>query len=347
MAVNRRQFLSGASLALADTEKLGGDWDVVVAGGGPAGIGAALGSARAGARTLLLENHPFLGGVGAWGLGMTINQMLPEGRSRGAVHDMVVNRLKTYGEEALMVRDHALVTNVEYLKVVLMDSLDAGGVKYLLHARVADAMVERNRVAGVVVATKQGARKIRARAVVDATGDADVAFFAGAETMKGRETDGFLSPMTLNIIATNVEAPAALKAMGGGASKRLLDQARPKYPLLPETMNLSSFPLKNAVTINHAGTKLRGSLDATSLEDITEAERYSRRQAIQIVEALREFGGPAFARVQLASTAPQIGVRETRRVKGLYLLSEDDARNGTRFDDAIAWRAGFLDIGFV
>jgi hypothetical protein len=347
MVVHRRQFLSGAGAALAATPQLGGDWDVVVAGGGPAGMGAALGAARAGAKTLLLENHPFVGGVGAWALGMTINQMLPEGRSRGAVHDAIVDRLKAHGDEALIVRDHALVCNVEYLKVVLMDALDAAGVKYLLHARVADAMVERNRVAGVVVASKQGMRKIRARAVVDATGDGDVAFYAGAETMKGRETDGFLSPMTLNIIVTNVDVPAAIEAMGGGGSKRLLDQARSKYPLLPETMGPAAFPLKNAVTINHAGTKLRGSLDATSLEEITEAERYSRRQAIQMVQALREFGGPAFARAQLANTAAQIGVRETRRVKGLYLLTEEDAKNGTRFDDAIAWRSGFLDIGYV
>ncbi|MEK7753110.1 MAG: FAD-dependent oxidoreductase, partial [Acidobacteriota bacterium] len=274
MAVNRRQFLSGASVALAQTPQLGGDWDVVVAGGGPAGIGAAIGAARAGARTLLIENHAFLGGVGAWGLGMTINQMLPAGRSRGEVHEMVVSRLRAYGDEALMIRDHALITNVEYLKVVLMDALEAAGVKYLLHARVAGATVERNRVVGVVVASKEGMRKIRAKAVVDATGDADVAFFAGAETMKGRETDGFLSPMTLNIIVTNVDVDAARKAMAGGASKRLLDQARTKYALLPETMSLSPFPLNNAVTINHSGTKLRGSLDATKLEDFTEAERY-------------------------------------------------------------------------
>ena len=74
-------------------------------------------------------------------------------------------------------------------------------------------------------------------------------------------------------------------------------------------------------------------------------EQQRRREARQA--ALREFGGPAFARAQLANTAPQVGVRETRRVKGLYLLTEEDAKNGARFDDAIAWRSGFLDIGYV
>jgi len=80
---------------------------------------------------------------------------------------------------------------------------------------------------------------------------------------------------------------------------------------------------------------------------MTEAERYSRRQALQIVAALREFGGMAFARVQLAATGPQVGVRETRRLKGVYILTEEDALGGSRFDDAIAWRSGMLDIGFV
>ena len=135
--------------------------------------------------------------------------------------------------------------------------------------------------------------------------------------------------------------------MRGGGTAKLIKQARSKYPLLPESMGLARFPLKNALTINHGGTKARGVLDGTKLADMTEAERYSRYQAIQIANALREFGGPAFANVQLATSGAQVGVRETRRVKGLYMLAEDDAKSGRSFEDAIAWRSGFLDIGFV
>ena len=345
MPQNRRQFIAtaAAGAALAATEEV----DVLVAGGGPAGIGAAIGAARAGARPMLIERHAFIGGVGAWGLGMTINQMRPEGKPRGAVHELLIEKLLAYGEEALIIKDHALVTNVEYLKVAILDALDAAGVRYLNHCRVADAIVERNRVAGVVVATKEGLLKVRAKTVVDATGDADVAFFAGAATLKGREGDGFLSPMTLNLIVINVDVEAALASLKGGGTAKLLERARPKYPLLPQSMGLDRFPLKNALTINHAGTKLRGVLDGTKPADMTEAERYSRRQALQIVRALKEFGGPPFANVQLAAAGPQTGVRETRRVKGLYALTEEDAKNGSRFDDAIALRSGFLDIGFV
>jgi hypothetical protein len=92
---------------------------------------------------------------------------------------------------------------------------------------------------------------------------------------------------------------------------------------------LGPFPLRNCLVVNHAGTKLHGTLDATAPEDLTEAERYGRHQALQIVEALREEGGAAFRGVQLAATGPQIGVRETRRVKGLYVLTEGDALLGS------------------
>jgi hypothetical protein len=201
----------------------------------------------------------------------------------------------------------------------------------------------------VEIATKQGMRQLHAQVVVDATGDADVAYFAGAETLKGREGDGFISPMTLCLLITNVDVDGARTFQASGGLPRLLEQARAKYPMLPQSMGfeLGPFPIRNGLVINHSGTKLYGVLDGTCVEDLTTAEQYSRRQAIQIVNALREFGSEPFRNVQLAGTGPQVGVRETRRIKGLYLLTEEDAKTGQRFADAVAWRSGFLDIGFV
>lgn len=325
-------------------------FEVVVAGGGPAGIGAAVAAARRGAKTLLLERYGFLGGVGAHGVGMPINQMRPNGRSRGAVHDLVINHVLSYGEEAGRLVGHALVCNVEYLKPALFDLLDAVGCEHLLHSRAVDAAVEGGRLIGIVIATKEGLVRVPAKAFVDATGDADLTHFAGAETMKGREGDGFLSPMTLCCLIANVDVDGAraYEEKDGGC-RDLISRARSDYPLLPESMHfeLGPFPLADCLVINHAGTKLHGVLDATDPEQMTEAETFSRRQAIQMVAALREHGGPAFRNVQLAAAGAQVGVRETRRVKGLYVLTEDDAKSGRRFDDAIAWRSGMLDIGFV
>jgi len=368
-AVNRREFLSvtgatiagtvamsamprpvsaqNSSLALKYRNMISDQADILVVGGGPAGIGAAIAAARAGAKTLLLERYAFLGGVASWGMGMNINQMRPNGQSRGAIHELLIERLQAYGDDAVHIKGHSLRCNVEYLKVAVMDVLDAVECKYRLHCRIAGAIVKNGRITGVVVATKQGLEEVRAKVVVDATGDADVAYFAGAETMKGRKDDGFLSPMTLCFIVANVDVAEANKFLKAGGVRRLLNQGRKKYPLLPASMILREFPLDNCYTVNHAGTKLHGVLDGTHLSDLTEAEHYSRHQAIQIVQALREFGGPAFKKAQLAATGSQVGVRETRRVKGCYVLNEDDAKSGRRFEDAVAWRSGMLDIGFV
>ena len=102
--------------------------DVPAAGGGPAGIGAALGAARAGAKTLLVENHSFFGGVAAWALGMPINQVRPGGKPRSAIHELLIRKLAAYGDQAVRMGTHELWCNVEYLKVAVLDALDEAGV---------------------------------------------------------------------------------------------------------------------------------------------------------------------------------------------------------------------------
>jgi hypothetical protein len=113
------------------------------------------------------------------------------------------------------------------------------------------------------------------------------------------------------------------------------------------TFEVGPHPLHGCLVVNHSGTKRHGLLDASTFRDFTGAEHFSRLQAIEIVSALREFGGPVFSNIQLAATGAQVGVRETRRIKGMYVLTENDAMTGSRFDDAIAWRSGMLDIGFT
>jgi len=360
---SRRKFLSATGSAVAGSVALAaakpvsaqaastptiaarhptlGEVDVLVVGGGPAGIGAALGAARKGAKTLLVENHSFFGGVASWCLGMPINQVRPAGKPRSAVHELLIEKLLALGDQAVRIGQHELFCNVDYLKVAAMDALEAAGCRYLVCLRAVDAMVEGSRLTGVVVATKNGLAAIRSGVVVDCTGDADVAYFAGAETLK---EVGNLSPMTLCLNLTNVSR-AELRKVN---MRELAKKAREKYPLIPESWALDA--VANSQTcyfINHAGTKSLGQFDATDPEQRTRAECLSRRQVLQMVQSMREFGGEALAHVELIGTGPQVGVRETRRVKGLYVLTEEDATRGQRFEDAIAWRSGFLDIGFV
>jgi len=339
MAALGSAAFAGKSAAQTPSRPVLDTVDVLVAGGGPAGIGAALGAARAGARTLLVENHSFFGGVAAWALGMQMNQMRPESRPRSAVHEALIARLSAYGDQAVRFGAHEVWTNVEYLKVAVLDALDEAGARYLVHLRVVDSIVERNRVAGVVVSTKRGLMAIRAKVVVDSTGDADVAFFSGAETMTETET---LMPVTLALTLSNIDH-SKVKPDDVVAALRA---GRRKHPLITSGF----FEVRQVASganwyINHAGTTDMGRLDATDPEQRTKAECASRRQALQMVQAIREGPNPALAQVEWASAGPQVGVRETRRVKGVYVVTEEDAMNGRAFEDAIAWRSGYLDTG--
>ncbi len=313
--------------------------DVLIVGGGPAGIGAALGAARQGAKTLLIENHSFFGGVAAWSMGMQMNQMRPGGKPRSQVHELLIQKLKAYGDQAIRLGQHEIWCNVEYLKVAVLDALDQVGCRYLVHLRAADTLVENNRVVGVIVATKKGLMTLRAKAVVDCTGDADVAFYAGAETMIEAST---LMPMTLGLTVTNIDQTKVRPA----DIEKALHQARGQHPLIPSGF-IEVKQLAHSVSwwINHAGTADLGRMDPTDVEQRTQAECFSRRQALQMVQALRASDNPALQPIEWSGAGPQVSVRESRRVKGVYVITEEDAMTGRTFEDAIAWRSGFLDLG--
>ena len=326
---------AGSKHAILDTT------EVLVVGGGPAGIGAALGAARAGAKTLLIENHSFFGGIGAWQVGMPLNQMRPEGKPRSLVHELLVQKLQAMGDQAVKLSVHGLLTNVEYLKVAVLDALDEVGAKYLVHVRAVDTIVESNRVTGVVIATKRGLMVLRAKTVVDCTGDADVAFYAGAETMMDPKE---LMPITLGLALTNIDAAKVQPE----DILSTISRGKAKYPLITSGF-MEMLPIANSHSwwINHAGTSDMGRVDATDPVARTMAECTSRRQALQMVQALRESDNPALNQIEWVAAGPQVGVRETRRIKGAYIITEQDALAGKVFEDAIAWRAGFVDQGGI
>jgi hypothetical protein len=180
--------------------------------------------------------------------------------------------------------------------------------------------------------------EIRAKVVVDCTGDADVAYYAGAETMT--EPDK-LMPMTLALTVTNIARP-------GGATAIIdaLRAGRRKYPLITSGfLEVKQVAHCNSLWINHAGTADMGRVDATDPRQRTEAECRSRRQALQMIQAIRDSQDPDLRRMEWGSAGPQVSVRETRRVKGSYVITEEDAMAGRAFADTVGWRAGYVDLG--
>jgi FAD dependent oxidoreductase len=353
--MRRRKFIAAAGLSMLGVNKLFGQnpaspeiigkkrsqtikTKVLVVGGGPAGIGAAIGAAKAGADTLLIENYGFFGGTASFSVGMCMNQMRPNSEPRGFVHELLLKKLQNYGEQAVRLSTHQFFVNVEYLKVAILDALEEAGCKYLVHVNAVDAITDGNRLTGVIVSTKSGLVEILADVVVDCSGDADIAYFAGAPILK--ET-GILAPQTLLLNVSNIDNYTS-KDMSG-----VVDKAKSKYPLIPDGWGLTKISNCHHYYINHSGTKNMGNFDITDPEQFSRAECLSRRQAVQITEAMREFGGGELGKVEIVGASNQIGVRETRRIKGSYIITEEDSMNGKKFEDAIAWRSGWLDIGFV
>jgi len=315
---------------------------VLVVGGGPAGIGAAIAAAKMGAETLLIENYGFFGGIASQSIGMVINQMRPDGQPRGYVHELLYEKLSNYGDQAVRVSTHQFWVNVEYLKVAILDALEAVDCKYLVHLKAVDAITDGNRVKGVVVATKSGLMDIYADVVVDCTGDADITYFSGAPTMI--ET-GSLSPQTLLLNVSNINQYSG-RDMRGWA-----ERAREQYPLIPSSWDgawgVSRVSNCHHYYINHSGTREIGVFDITDPFQFSEAECKSRRQVIQMTEAMRNYGGGDLKNCEIVGAGTQIGVRESRRIKGGYIITEEDAMEGRKFDDAIAWRSGWLDVGYI
>jgi hypothetical protein len=359
-AVDRREFLAAAGLAAAglsltqqgcaplpvprSTRETLENVDVLVVGGGPAGIGAALGAARRGVDTLLIENRSFFGGVAAWSLGMQVNQVRPNGAPRSVVHEQFIQSIQTYGDQAIRFGRHEIWCNVEYMKVAVLDVVEEVGCRYLLNARVVDSLVENDRIVGVVIATKQGLKEIRAGAVVDCTGDADVAYFAGAETMIDPND---LMPQTLALMLSNLDTNLIPPSDVRRTVTEVIHASRQKYPSNPSGF-VEVEPLANSTTswwVNHSGTADLGCVDVTDPYESSRIAAFSSRQAIQMISAIRESDHPGLQQIELVGTGPEVSVRETRRVKGLYVITEEDAVRGRTFEDTIGWRSGYLDLG--
>ncbi len=308
-------------------------------GGGPAGVMAGIAAARSGAKTTILERHGFFGGnLTAAGID-TIYGFYTIGEHPvkiiGGIPDEVVDRLQTLKVCYLRPNTYGagvgITFSTEHLKLVLEDLALEAGVQVLYHAFVPDVYFEDGQLAGVVLATKQGFKRISARYIIDATGDADIVARAGGAYDKAGEA-GPVQSCTAIFYMANVDINRA-KAFGKKAMWAEMEKARRSgeynLPRVEGSFHATSYP-----GMIEANMTRIANVDATDVVATSAAETEGRRQVQTYVHFLKD-KVPGFEGAYLVKTGSHIGVRETRRVVGDYILQKEDVIKGKRFKDAI------------
>jgi len=326
--------------------------EVLVCGIGCAGIAAALAAARMGAKTLAIERWPFAGGnitaahvPGCCGLAdMTTGELAVGGivlellEATGALRLPLPSTklFEPHVDEQTLARLHTKLPyfwNIEKFKLAADRMFAACGVNLLYHARVADVIRDAGRIDAVVLATKDGLTAVRPSIVIDCTGDADVAAWAGAPC----EIDKAPQPMTLEFYVGGVRGADDKQAIQDKCAD-VLSAARKQGRIGTYGGPWLSFPWPGAIRVN----AIRLPFNAASARDLTRAEIQGREDAWQMFDLWKETL-PEFADAHFMFSGPAAGARESRRIVGEYVLTKDDILATRPFDDAIVKGAWYLD----
>lgn len=313
--------------------KVSGDYDVIVVGGGPSGSAAAIAAGRAGAKTLLIEKANCLGGM--WTSGF-VNPLFDHENKSGLLKE-IIDLLK---ENSAWGGFWNISFNYEYMKVILENLCLDAGVTLLYNTNFVSVIREENTVKGVVVENIEGRAAFLSSIVIDGSGDACVAADAGVTIHIGSPVHHECQAMTLMFIVGNVNP----KFKDGSMFYERLRKAYIKEGKNREAV----FKMPYLIPVPNSGfaaiqmTHMRG-YDPLSASDITIATIEGRRQAIEAVEVLKKYDED-FSEIELIQTAPMLGVRESRRIEGEYVITVDDLMKGQQFNDGITMVTFNIDI---
>ena len=316
-------------------------WDVVVAGGGPAGCAAAIAAAREGARTLLVEATGALGGMGTSGL---VPAWCPFSDKERIIYGGIAEKVFTESKKGVPHEPEAkldwVAINPEQLKRVYDDLLAEAGATVVFNTTLAAVEADEGKVAALVLASKSGLTAVAAPVYVDCTGDADLAVWAGAQFEKG-DLAGELQPATHCFILSNVDTYAWRHGsrLSREGLARMLESG--KYPLLEGAHVCNHIVGPGTVGFNAGHI---WDVDNTDPGSVSAALVTGRRLVAQYRDALAEFLPAAFANSFVPATGTLIGARETRRIVGDYVLTIDDFLARASFPDEICRNSYPVDI---
>lgn len=299
--------------------------DVVVIGGGIAGISAACSSAASGASVILIERFGATGGmITTGGVANFCGQM----EEQGEVFDEILDDLRRFNSLGEGGRDS--VFNHEILALVLQEILLRRNVKVLLHTRLVDVLVKGNKIAECIICGKSGLEAVRGKIFIDCSGEADLARYAGLSVMKGDEKTGYQLPMSRMFFCRDLD------------EKDFYQQVPEDWPT--KITNSDDMPMTSPNWPDGPGgraIKLKIPMfDATTTEGLTNAEMQSRRRTMDVLYYYQVVEKKKW---RLSNSATIIGIREGCRIEGDYILKVDDLRAGATFEDGVARGTFYLD----
>ncbi len=347
-------------------------WNVIVCGGGLTGVCAATAAARNGAKTLLIERDGSLGGtMTTAGVGPMMCFHSPQRQVIGGLAQEVVDRLMAMHASPGHILDTSdycyTITpfDTEAMKLVCQRMVSEAGAQVLYHALVTGITKRGSALTGIQITTKAGTETLSADVVIDCTGDADVAWLAGAPCEVGRASDGKVQPISLMFKVNNVDN-AALQAYTAAhpAEARLTEKQAEAYMKQPLNKNcgfkdkLRAYIDAGRIPIDRndilffntiyedemiINTSRVAGVNPLDPWELSEAENLGREQVFALFDFFKN-EIPGFANARLVSVGQRIGIRETRRIRGEYVLTGEDILQQRRFPDVISQSSYPVDI---
>jgi hypothetical protein len=347
-------------------------YDVIVVGGGFSGAIAAIASARKGAKTLIIEQYGFLGGMlTAAGVGPMMTFHAGEKLLIRGITDEVIQRLVKKGKSSGHIFDTTGYTytvtpfDVEALKTELEEMALEAGVDILYHTMLADVKTNGSAIDHIVVCNKMGLSEYKAKVYVDATGDADLSAWAGVPFKKGSPLTGKSQAMTMMLRVNNVDVERC-KAYIRDHDEEFprLEHDTEKVYRAPR-LSIGGFTLTTQRAIaegalsfhrkdvlffetSNPGEVIINTSHITEYDNLdpigyTKAEIEGRQQANELYEMFKRYI-PGFENAKLMFTGPFVGIRSSRQIVGMYTLTDEDLYNCTQFEDAVAHSAYPIDV---
>jgi len=354
-----------------------------VVGGGPAGLSASLAAAREGVKTMLVERYGCFGGVitqamigtiawyryaktvDAGGIGAEFEKIAKEMNGSINIFGNLKNKdmIKRIEQEGLMVNGEPTyeILDTEMFKHIADKLVQDANITPLLHCSAVDAIKEDQTIKGIITESKSGRQAILAKRVIDATGDADIAYHAGVPFRKSPKNE--LMEVTVNWGCSGINIgkflmyiylnPGSIGDWGetsgkeeGSLSSYLVEPFNKAKEAgeIPENVNIESFwtNYTDAGEITSFNGIHMTDIDPTNVWDLTRAEIEGRKRVMWAVNALKKYT-PGFKKARLRTIGSSLGTRESRKIIGEYQITEHDVRNEARFDDSIGICPEFID----